>query len=188
MEWIAGEGYSSKKERKVLEEARKRGMMTLPRPEIWISHLVASTLSKPGKMSESDYINDYLKKNHAYRTSNLTEKVVFPKNALLLPVSQKDSPFSLDDFNPITRSLRDDYLLEIKRPSTLDGFLSSLQRLFSGRYLPPIPVAPRRGRTYNCPDSRPTLCLRPSLVRSEPLSVCIDLGRSDPTALRCAQR
>lgn len=111
-----------------------------PMPTIWISLITTSTLSELFNSSESELVNAYLEKNHAYRTG----QVVFPKQALLysLPkVIEDDQAFNrvAFAFNDVHHILSQKYALKEEKPAYIDEFFEPLENesyevLFWGRH------------------------------------------------------
>ncbi len=111
-----------------------------PVPEIWLSRIVASSLTGLFKRSEGELVNAYLEKNHAYRTN----QVIFPKQNLMysLPtVLENDIAFSKSGMNQVRQILSKRYsLLEpLPGPAKVDEFFAPLNNasyamLYWGRH------------------------------------------------------
>lgn len=86
---------------------------------IWVSHLVASPVTKILQKTEPELINAYLEKNHAYRTG----QVIFSKNAIVLPVAEEDKTFDLEMFDNTINILKNVYNVEEIRAKTVSEFL-----------------------------------------------------------------
>lgn len=88
-----------------------------PEVEIWVSRVPVSTLGILG--SEVDLINNYLEKNHAYRS----RKIIFPKKALVYFDPQEES-----FVNAEIGVLKDSYETTVLTPNSQNDFLRPLTK------------------------------------------------------------
>lgn len=89
------------------------------RAQIWVSHIIASTVTNVLYRTEPELINAYLEKNHAYRTG----QIIFPKNAIVLPITEVDEAFKLDEYYHIIKMLKSKYNVEEIIAKTRSTFL-----------------------------------------------------------------